>query len=217
MRDRPSPAWGYGDHCASPSPVARSSGLVQRGLPKLGPWRRTAGDNRPVSTIERPLPPLNADERTTLESWLDFHRTTLAMKCEGLSDEQAATASAAPSALTLTGIIQHMAEVERNWFRRVLAGEQAPPIYDPQADPRGPDGGFELTDGATLHDALASWRAEIASAREQCAVRALDDTGRFAEQDVSLRWIYVHLIEEYARHNGHADLLRERIDGNTGV
>jgi uncharacterized damage-inducible protein DinB len=163
------------------------------------------------------MPPLNADERTTLESWLDFHRVTLAMKCEGLDDVQAASASVPPSAFTLTGLVQHMAEVERNWFRRVLAGEQAPPIYDPQADPDGPDGGFELAQSATLRDALATWRAEVALTREHCAERALDDTGRFMEQDVSLRWIYVHLIEEYARHNGHADLLRERIDGTTGV
>jgi len=170
-----------------------------------------------VSTIERPLPPLNADERTTLVSWLDFHRATLAIKCEGLDDEQAAAASVPPSGFTLTGLVQHMAEVERNWFRRVLAAEQAPPIYDPQADPRGPDGGFELAEGATLGGALAAWRAEIDRARENCAARALADTGRFMEQDVSLRWIYAHMIEEYARHNGHADLLRERIDGITGA
>jgi uncharacterized damage-inducible protein DinB len=170
-----------------------------------------------VSTIERPMPPLNADERTTLESWLEFHRTTLAIKCEGLDDAQAAEASAPPSPFTLTGLVRHMAEVERNWFRRVLAGEQAPPIYDSQADPDAPDGGFELAAGATLRDALATWREEIARARKHCAGRALSDTGRFMEQDVSLRWIYVHMIEEYARHNGHADLLRERIDGTTGV
>ena len=89
------------------------------------------GDNRPVTAIERPLPPLNADERTTLEAWLDFHRATLAMKCEGLDDEQAVAASVPPSGFTLTGLVQHMAEVERNWFRRVLAAEQAPPIYGP--------------------------------------------------------------------------------------
>jgi uncharacterized damage-inducible protein DinB len=170
-----------------------------------------------VSTVERPLPPLNADERTTLESWLDFHRATLARKCEGLDDKQAAEASVPPSGFTLTGLVQHMAEVERNWFRRVFAGEQVPPIYDPQADPSGPDGGFELAEDATLRDALAAWRAEIGRARERCAGRALADTGRFMEQDVNLRWIYVHMIEEYARHNGHADLLRERIDGTTGV
>jgi hypothetical protein len=163
------------------------------------------------------MPPLNADERTTLESWLDFHRTTLARKCEGLDDEQAGSALVPPSELTLTGIVQHMAEVERNWFRRVLAKEQAPPIYDPQADPDGPDGGFELAEDATLRNALAAWHAEIDCARKHCADRALADTGHFADQDVSLRWIYVNMIEEYARHNGHADLLRERIDGATGA
>ena len=74
-----------------------------------------------------------------------------------------------------------------------------------------------MAEDATLHDALAAWREEISRARKHCADRALADTGRFMEQDVSLRWIYVHMIEEYARHNGHADLLRERIDGTTGV
>ena len=163
------------------------------------------------------MPPLNADERTTLESWLDFHRATLAMKCAGLDEQQAATASVPPSGFTLTGLVQHLAEVERNWFRRVLAGEQVPPIHDPRADPGGPDGGFDLSEGATLGAALDTWRAEIARAREHCAARLLTDTGRFMDQDVSLRWIYVHMIEEYARHNGHADLIRERIDGTTGV
>jgi uncharacterized damage-inducible protein DinB len=192
---------------------ARGSGAGPAEPRALG----AAGDNRPVTTTERAIPPLNADERTTLESWLDFHRTTLAMKCEGLDDEQAAAASVPPSGVTMTGLVQHMAEVERNWFRRVLAGEQAPPIYDPRADPGGPDGGFDLAEGATLREALATWQAEIARAREHCAARALADTGRFMDQDVSLRWIYVHMIEEYARHNGHADMIRERIDGATGV
>ena len=80
-----------------------------------------------MTTIDRPLPPPNADERTTLESWLDFHRATLAMKCEGLDDEQAAETSVPPSGFTLTGLVQHLAEVERNWFRRVLAGQDARP------------------------------------------------------------------------------------------
>ncbi|MEQ4206247.1 DinB family protein [Actinopolymorpha sp. B17G11] len=163
------------------------------------------------------MPPLNADERSTLEAWLDFHRTTLAIKCAGLDDAQAATPSTPPSTFTLTGLVQHMAEVERNWFRRVFAGEHAPPIYDPEADPDGPDGGFDVAEGATLKEALATWSSEIAAARERCAKHPLTDTGRFMDQDVSLRWIYVHMIEEYARHNGHADLLRERIDGAIGV
>jgi hypothetical protein len=160
---------------------------------------------------------MNADERTTLEGWLDFHRSTLAMKYEGLDDEQSAVTSVPPSAFTLTGLVQHMAEVERNWFGRVFAGEQAPPIYDPQTDPSGPDGGFDLAEGANLHDALATWQGEIGHSRERCAHRALTDAGRFMGQDVCLRWIFVHMIEEYARHNGHADLIRERIDGATGV
>jgi hypothetical protein len=174
-------------------------------------------ENLGVSFAARPMPPLNADERTTLDGWLDFHRATLAMKCQGLDDPQAATASAPPSGFTLIGLVQHMAEVERNWFRRVFAGEDAPPIYDRHADPAGPDGGFDLAEGATLQDALETWRFEIAVARERCAACPLTETGRFMGQDVSLRWIYVHMIEEYARHNGHADLLRERIDGATGV
>lgn len=94
-----------------------------------------------MTTIERPMPPLNADERTNLESWLDFYRTTLAMKCDGLTEEQVRTASVPPSPLTLLGLVQHMAEVERNWFRRVLTGEDVPAIDGPQADPAGHDGG----------------------------------------------------------------------------
>lgn len=157
---------------------------------------------------------MNAGERETLEGWLDFHRATLARKCEGLSDEQAATASAAPSAFTLTGLVQHLAEVERNWFRRVL-GETAPPIYGAQEN--GMDGGFDPSAGSGLAAALETWRAEVDAARAACAGRDLTDLGKIHGQDVSLRWIYVHMIEEYARHNGHADLVRERIDGATGV
>ncbi|WP_438388234.1 DinB family protein [Actinopolyspora saharensis] len=170
-----------------------------------------------MNSIERPVPPMNADERAVLEGWLDFHRATLETKCAGVDDTQAATASVPPSGITLTGLVQHMAEVERNWFRRVLAGEQAPPIHDSRADPHGTEGGFELAEGASLHEALSTWKAEVVGARECCADRALAETGHFAGHEVSLRWIYVHMIEEYARHNGHADLVRERIDGTTGV
>lgn len=84
---------------------------------------------------------MNADERTTLESWLDFYRATLALKCEGLDDQQLRTAAVPPSTMTLLGLVQHVAEVERNWFRRVLAGESAPPIYGPGNHAEGHDGG----------------------------------------------------------------------------
>ena len=169
-----------------------------------------------MTTTGRAMPPLQADERTTLESWLDFYRATLAHKCDGLGDEQLRTASAPPSPLTLLGLVQHMAEVERNWFRRVLEGEEAPPLYYSDTDP---DGDFDNVDDADPEEALAAWRAECDRSRSLAAARAsLDDVGRALRQgqQVSLRWILIHMVEEYARHNGHADLLRERIDGVVG-
>jgi uncharacterized damage-inducible protein DinB len=170
-----------------------------------------------MTTTDRAMPPLQADERTTLESWLDFYRATLAMKCDGLTDDQLRTSSVPPSPLTLLGLVQHMAEVERNWFRRVLLGEQVSPIYDPAADPNGPDGGFDVSDGVTFDTARATWEDEIAQARLNCSRRDLDETSSFMGGQVTLRWIYNHMIGEYARHTGHADLIRERIDGATGV
>ncbi len=152
-----------------------------------------------------------------MEGWLDFYRATLALKCAGLTEEQLRTASVPPSALTLLGLVQHMAEVERNWFRRVLAGEDAPPIYPAAEGAEGHDGGFELSDEITFDTARATWEAEIAAARTTCAVKELGDTGSFRGGEFSLRWIYTHMIAEYARHNGHADLIRERVDGATGV
>jgi Protein of unknown function (DUF664) len=132
-----------------------------------------------VTTIERPTPPLNADERTMLEAWLDFYRTTLALKCDGLDDLQLRTAAAPPSPLTLLGLVQHMAEVERNWFRRVLERESAPPIYDPTADPSGHDGGFDVSEQSSSRDAVAMWQGEISHARANCESRDLDDTSPF--------------------------------------
>ncbi|MFE1784259.1 DinB family protein [Streptomyces sp. NPDC059506] len=168
----------------------------------------------------RPIPPAHAGERAMLETWLDFHRATLALKCAGLGDDQARTASAAPSSMTLLGLVQHMAEIERNWFRRVFAGQDVPPVFGED----NPDG-FALDPARGLDGATAAWRAEVARSRELVADASLDDSGRLSEQEaghlgnptVSLRWILVHMIEEYARHNGHADLIRERIDGVAGA
>ncbi|MEV0370358.1 DinB family protein [Streptomyces sp. NPDC050636] len=160
---------------------------------------------------------MTADERTTLESWLDFHRSTLAAKCAGLDEAGARQASAEPSPITLLGLVQHLAEVERTWFRRVLLGAELPTLHGEPYDPTVPDGGFALPDDATLAGTLALWEAEIRAARAACAGLDLDATGDFQGTPVSLRWIYVHMIEEYARHNGHADLIRERVDGVTGV
>lgn len=163
------------------------------------------------------MPPLNADERTTLAGWLDFYRATLAAKCDGLDDDRLRLASVPPSEMTLLGLVQHAAEVERNWFRRVLTGEQVAPIFGPREHPEGHDGGFELSAESSYRVASQIWHDEIEHARANCAARALDDTSPFLCGEVSLRWIYLHMIAEYARHCGHADLIRERIDGATGV
>jgi uncharacterized damage-inducible protein DinB len=170
-----------------------------------------------VTTTERAMPPLQADERSTLEGWLDFYRATVVGKAEGLSDEQLRTAAVPPSPLTLLGLVQHLAEVERNWFRRVLLGEDVAPIYGPPAEPTGQDGGFDLAEDATSAAARATWEDEVAQSRANCAARGLDETSPFMGGQVTLRWVYSHMIAEYARHAGHADLLRERIDGATGA
>ncbi|MEE4419361.1 DinB family protein [Streptomyces bugieae] len=172
----------------------------------------------------RTVPPPHADERATLEAWLDFHRATLPLKCEGLDDRQLRLASVPPSSMTLLGLVQHLAEVERNWFQRVFAGQDVPAVFAEDSG-QGEGAGFDLVPGRGIDEALAVWRAEVARSRELIAGRSLDDSGRLSEQEaghvgdkgVSLRWILVHMIEEYARHNGHADLLRERIDGVTGA
>ncbi|CAM5286917.1 DinB family protein [Streptomyces abikoensis] len=167
-------------------------------------------------TTDRGMPPTISDERTALESWLDFHRATLALKCAGLEEAQLREASAPPSALTLMGLVRHMAEVERSWFRRCLAREDAPPIY---YSDENPDADIEVTAEDSWEEAYATWQAEIAAAREAARGRSLDDLGFAAHRnkEFDLRWIYLHMIEEYARHNGHADLIRERIDGATGA
>ncbi|MFF7976435.1 DUF664 domain-containing protein [Streptomyces sp. NPDC007905] len=168
-------------------------------------------------TTERREPAPNAGERAMLEGWLDYHRKTLAWKCEGLTDEQLRTASVPPSELSLMGLVRHMAEVERGWFRKVLVGDDAGPIYYTEDDR---DGEFHLTGADSWEEAYGTWQAEIETARRNAAGFGLDDlsqgTSRFTEEPFSLRWIYTHMIEEYARHNGHADLVRERIDGATG-
>ncbi|MFJ4125918.1 Mini-circle protein [Streptomyces sp. FT05W] len=169
-----------------------------------------------MTTDERSEPALDAAERTMLEGWLDYHRATLAMKCAGLTDAQLREASVPPSEFTLLGLVRHLAENERGWFREVLAGEELPPIYGTEEDP---DGEFHVTEEDTWEEARTTWETEIEAARANAAKLGLDGlsagVGK-AGKPFTLRWIYTHMIEEYARHNGHADLVRERIDGATG-
>ncbi|WP_405852178.1 DinB family protein [Streptomyces sp. NBC_00090] len=169
-----------------------------------------------TESVPRVDPSTTSGEREALEQWLDFHRATLASKCEGLDDAQLRTPSAPPSDLNLLGLVRHMAEVERGWFRRVLAGEKAGWIYTTEEDH---DRDIHATDEDTYEEAYATWQAEIAHARALAAPHGLDDLGvgeHRTGRTFNLRWIYLHMIEEYARHNGHADLIRERIDGATG-
>ena len=150
-------------------------------------------------------------------SWLQYHRDTLAMKCAGLSPAQLCARSVPPSTMSLVGLVRHMAEVERNWFRRLLAGEgddTTGPIYYSDASP---DGDFDDIDPTTVDEAMTTWRAECDRADAIVVDLDLDATRESPRRGViSVRWVLTHMIEEYARHNGHADLLRERIDGATG-
>jgi uncharacterized damage-inducible protein DinB len=164
-------------------------------------------------SVDRIDPPMEADERTMLDSWLEYHRATLAQKCHGLSDDQLRTRSVEPSTMSLLGLVRHMGEVERNWFRRVLSGEDAPPRYYGRENP---DGDFDDVDTGDVAEGFAYWRDECENARAVAARMQLDDAGVRRGEPCSLRWVLVHMIEEYARHNGHADLIRERIDGATG-
>ncbi len=165
---------------------------------------------------ERPAPPLTGGEREMLRGFLDFHRATLAMKCEGLTDEQLRQRSSPPSTLTLLGLVRHMAEVERTWFRRVIDGEDLPLVWSADGDYHA---AYDAT-GSTRAEAFAAWQAEVEHARRiEGAAESLDVTGYQARWDaeVSLRLVMLHLIHEYARHNGHADFLREAIDGVVGA
>ena len=150
-----------------------------------------------------------------LEGWLDYHRALLLAKCAGLDDEQRKRRPVATSLMSLHGLVRHLADVERNWFRRVLRRQPGTPalfLTEAAAD----------ADWAPLEDAdwaadLAAWQDECTAARREAAAHGLDEVftgprgGRLVE--CSLRWIYNHMIEEYAQHNGHADLIRELIDG----
>jgi uncharacterized damage-inducible protein DinB len=158
-------------------------------------------------------PPPVADERATLQGFLDFHRDTLMWKCADLSAEQLKARPLATTNLSLLGLVRHLADVERSWFRRRVAGQDAPPIFYTEAEP---DLDIDPPPDADPDADLATWRAEVAACDAAVADRSLDDTFLSRDETLSLRWLYSHMIEEYARHNGHADLIRQAIDGATG-
>ena len=165
--------------------------------------------------VARADPPTVAGERQAVESWLDYHRATLLYKCQGLTGDQLARRAVGPSSLSLLGLVRHMAEVERAWFRRRFAGEAELVTCSAASSTRMGTSTSPMVRGAEAD--FAAFAAECALAREAAAGRSLDDTFQHTQLGtMDLRWIYVHMIEEYARHNGHADILREQIDGVTG-
>jgi uncharacterized damage-inducible protein DinB len=168
-------------------------------------------------TDERIDPPLDGDERATLVGFLDWHRDTLAFKCEGLTDDQLRLQASPPSTLSLLGLVRHLAEVERAWFRRGMAQEDIGLVWSDDWDYQAP---YDAR-GASVEEAFSAWRAEVDHARR--IERSIPDLATMGHRKdsrtgmrMSLRWVLVHMIEEYARHNGHADFLREAIDGVTG-
>jgi len=156
-------------------------------------------------------------ERATLIDYLRAYRLVLEMKCADLDAEQLARRSVPPSTMSLLGLIRHMADVERHWFRRVMAGEEAPAHYWSN-DEDDADWAGAVADAAVVADAWQQWRYEVGFAER--FVADADDLGvRATMRDgttIALREVIVHMIEEYARHAGHADLLRERVDGRVG-
>ena len=179
--------------------------------PESDVWMDMALDPRFAAGVEL------EGERATLLDYLRFHRLTMEAKCADLDAVQLARRSVPPSTMSLLGLVRHMADVERNWFRRVMAQADAPPLYwsEEVADA---DWLGAVADPAVVDDAWRAWREEVAFA-EKFVADSPDLGIKGTMQDgktVALREVLVHMIEEYARHNGHADLLRERIDGRVG-
>ncbi|MBO0822497.1 MAG: DUF664 domain-containing protein [Actinobacteria bacterium] len=164
--------------------------------------------------VDRADLPYVADERTRLDAWLDFHRATLLQKCAGLTGEQLAIRPVASSALSLLGLMRHMAANERIWFRIRFARAGVEDLYPSAEHAEG--GEFALADPARADEDYAIYLEEVAQARVVTSGRALDETFGDERFTVDLRWLYAHMIDEYARHNGHADLIRELVDGATG-
>ena len=167
--------------------------------------------------IERLEPSLAANERETLSAFLDFQRATLALKCQGLTSTQAAMQSVPPSTLSLVGMVRHLTDVETAWFVERFAGEQAQYLFRGGEDPNA---AFNDAADADLEESLQQWSDACARSRAILVrVDTLDQLSvgvRRENQHFSMRWLLEHLMAEYARHNGHADFLREVIDGVVG-
>jgi uncharacterized damage-inducible protein DinB len=167
-----------------------------------------------ITRVNETFAAVAADERTLADAWLDLHRQTLLWKCGGLTAGQLQQRVIEPSNISLLGLVRHLAEVERDWFRYRFAGERPGYLYCTDDDL---DAEFDVAGSDAAAD-LAVYTREIETIRRLTARHSLDETFTDPRRQItmSLRWVYSVMIQEYARHNGHADLLRERIDGATG-
>jgi len=156
----------------------------------------------------------NESEQEMLRDWLDWHRATLLRKCAGLDAAQLATRAVPPSSLSLLGLVRHMSDTERGWVRQTYRGEQVPDLYY-RSD--APYTDFEEADPATAQRDFEIYRAECQAVDDALEGANLDEIFTLQERTISVRWMWQHLVEEYARHNGHADLIREAIDGSAGL
>jgi uncharacterized damage-inducible protein DinB len=172
-------------------------------------WVDPEDDPRETDTMSR-------GEKQILVEYLDAYRMTLEMKCDGLDAEQLARRSVPPSTMSLLGLVRHLAAVEQRWFQFVLQGLESARLYGKDEDP---DADFDgaVADPAVVEEAFDQWRSQVIQAKAILA--AEEDLGRLVDHhdgQLEVRDVVVHMIEEYARHVGHADLLRECIDGRTG-
>ncbi len=161
--------------------------------------------------------PMTGGEREVLDHWLDLYRDTVVLKIAGLDAEALARRSVPPSSMSLIGVVRHLTEVEAYWLRVVLLDEQGVPDY--YCTPTRPDGDFDDVEPATAAADVAAYQAELVTGRANATAwtdLAVPVRGLRKGKQVNLRWILAHLVEEYDRHLGHMDLLRERIDGRTG-
>jgi len=188
--------------------VGKVEAVSERKFPDM--WVDPEDDPRETDAMSR-------GERAVLSEYLDRYRMTLEMKCDGLDAEQLARRSVPPSTMSLLGLVRHLAAVEHSWFQRVLQGKDEPRMYREGGDRDGDFNGA-VADPAVVEEAFASWRAQVRAAQEYLeGIDSLDRTVLIGGTDeAEVRDIMVHMIEEYARHCGHADLLRECIDGRTG-
>jgi len=187
-----------------------------RGAERAGGAEERQIVSSPVWPVARQVEiPRHADEFDMLKAYLDYYRETFALKCAGLDPARLSERSAPPSTMSLHGLARHLASVERWWFAINFAGLDLPMLYYTDEDP---DQDFGSLDGDPL-GALQTWHAECARSRQIVEqATGLDQPGaRNRNGSYSLRWLMLRLIAEYAQHAGHADLLREGIDGATGV